>query len=112
MSAERYAPSRRPRWGTLALVALLHLAALAGLVRVFAPDFTAQTLATVGSLITVTITAPPEPEPEPLPIERNWYEHDEQWEDESDAQPEAPHAVEGIWERSIAWSEPNPDGNR
>lgn len=59
----RYASSRRPRWGTLALVALLHLAALAALVRVFAPDFTARAVAHAASLITVTVTAPPDPEP-------------------------------------------------
>ncbi len=64
-----YAPSRRPRWGTLLLVALLHLAALAALVRAFAPDFTAAVVEEAGSLISVTITAPPDPEtiPEPSP---------------------------------------------
>jgi protein TonB len=60
----RYTSSRRPRWGTLLLIGLLHLAALAGLVRVFAPDFSAQVVEQVTSLATVTITAPPEPEPE------------------------------------------------
>ena len=60
-----YAPSRRPRWGTLTLVVLLHLAALAGLVRVFAPQFTATAIEKAASLISVTITAPPEPEPLP-----------------------------------------------
>jgi protein TonB len=59
----RFASSRRPHWGTLALVALLHLAALAALVRVFAPDFTARAVAHTVSLVTVTITAPPDPEP-------------------------------------------------
>ena len=67
MPAEGYAPSRRPRWGTLALVGLLHLAALAGLVRVFAPQFTAEAIAAAGSLISVTITAPPDPVPAPEP---------------------------------------------
>lgn len=67
MAAERYAPSRRPRWGTLVLVVLLHLAALAALVRAFAPDFTAEAVEAAGSLISVTITAPPEPEPEAAP---------------------------------------------
>jgi protein TonB len=60
-----FAPRRRPRWGTLTLVVLLHLAALAGLVRVFAPDVTAGVIEEAGSLISVTITAPPEPEPAP-----------------------------------------------
>lgn len=63
--ATGFAPRRRPRWGTLALVALLHLAALAGLMRVFAPDFTARVVEDAGSLVSVTITAPPEPEPAP-----------------------------------------------
>jgi protein TonB len=62
-----YAPRRRIRWGTLILVALLHLAALVGLVRVFAPDFTARLVEDATSLVTVTISAPPEPEPLPSP---------------------------------------------
>lgn len=61
------APWRRPRWGTLALVILLHLAALAALMRAFAPDFTADAIERAASLVTVTITAPPEPEPTPAP---------------------------------------------
>jgi protein TonB len=59
----RYASRRRPRWGTLLLVFVLHLAALAGLVRVFAPNFTASVVQGATSLATVTITAPTEPEP-------------------------------------------------
>jgi protein TonB len=62
-----YAPPRRPRWGMLILVVLLHLAALAGLVRVFAPQFTADVIEEATSLVTVTITAPPEPEAAPSP---------------------------------------------
>ena len=60
-----YAPRRKLRWGTLVLVALLHVAALAGLMRVFAPQFTAEVVERATSLVTVTITAPPEPEPVP-----------------------------------------------
>lgn len=60
---------KRPRWGLLALIALLHLVALAGLMRVFAPTFTSEAIERVGSLVTVTVyTPPPEPEvrtPEP-----------------------------------------------
>ena len=65
MAANGYAPSRRPRWGTLTLVVLLHLAALAGLMRVFAPEFTADVIEGATSLVSVTITAPPELEPAP-----------------------------------------------
>jgi protein TonB len=67
MPAPGYAPRRRPRWGTLALVVLLHLAALAGLARVFAPDFTAEVLESATSLVSVTVTAPPEPAATPSP---------------------------------------------
>lgn len=62
----RYAPRRRPRWGTLTLVVLLHVAAFAALLRAFAPGFTSAALEKAGSLVTVTITAPePEPTAEP-----------------------------------------------
>jgi protein TonB len=57
----RYASRQRPRWGTLLLVVLLHLAALAALVRAFAPDFTAGVVERTASLVAVTITAPPDP---------------------------------------------------
>lgn len=71
-SATGYSPSRKPRWGTLALVGLLHLAVLAGLVQAFAPDFTAATIDRAASLVTVTITTPepetpPSPEASPVP---------------------------------------------
>jgi len=49
------------------LIGLLHVAALYGLARAFAPDFTAQAIEAASSLVTVTITAPPEPEPTPEP---------------------------------------------
>jgi protein TonB len=64
-SAAGYAPRKRPRWGTLALVVFLHLAAIAGLARAFAPDFTRAAIERATALVTVTITAPPEPAPEP-----------------------------------------------
>jgi protein TonB len=63
----RYASGRRPRWGTLLLVALLHLVVLAGLVRVFAPSLTSQIATSALSLASVTITVPAEPRPEPEP---------------------------------------------
>ncbi len=63
----RYAPFRQPRWGTLVLVVLLHLAVLAALVRVFAPTFGASVVERTAALITVTVTAPPDPQPSPTP---------------------------------------------
>jgi protein TonB len=62
-----YAARRRPRWGTLALIVLFHLAALVGLAQAFAPDFTSAAVRSARSLVTVTITVPPEPDPEPEP---------------------------------------------
>jgi protein TonB len=62
-----YRAPRRPRWGTLALVVAGHLIVGAGLIRAFAPQFPAQAIEAVGSLVTVTITAPPEPTPSPNP---------------------------------------------
>jgi protein TonB len=60
-----YRPRRRARWGTLALVVAGHLVVGAGLIRAFAPQFPAQAIDAVGSLVTVTITTPPEPTPAP-----------------------------------------------
>lgn len=57
-------PRRRPKWGTLALVVLLHLLAIIGLARAFAPNFTARMVEQAASVLTVTITTPSE---EPLP---------------------------------------------
>lgn len=54
----------RVRFSVIALVALLHILVLAGLVRAFAPDFTAKAVESVVATFTVTITAPPPP-PEP-----------------------------------------------
>lgn len=61
----RYQSRRQPRWGTLLLVVLLHLAVLAALVRVFAPSFTTSVVERATSLVTVTVTAPPDPDPAP-----------------------------------------------
>jgi protein TonB len=60
---------RRPRLGTLALVALLHVLAVYGLAKAFAPDFTGSVEREVMEAITVTVTTPPEelPDPEPEP---------------------------------------------
>lgn len=62
-------PPRRVKLGVIVLVAVLHLAAILALIRAFAPDFAAQTVATITRTLSVTITAPPPPEPmqEPVP---------------------------------------------
>jgi len=62
-----YRARRRPRWGTLMLVVAGHLLVGAALIRAFAPQFPAQAIEAVGSLVTVTITAPPEPTPSTEP---------------------------------------------
>lgn len=67
-AAFRLWPHRRPRWGTLALVALFHLLVIAGLLRVFAPDFTRQAARQVASvLVTVTTREAPAPAASPAP---------------------------------------------
>lgn len=58
---------RRPRWGLVALLFGLHVLAIIGLARAFAPDFTASVIERAGSLVTVTVTTPPPPEPPPEP---------------------------------------------
>ncbi|MCK0129355.1 TonB family protein [Erythrobacter sp. F6033] len=54
---------RRPRWWVIVLIVLLHIAALYGLGRALAPEFTGSIERTVVSAFTVTITAPPDPPP-------------------------------------------------
>jgi len=54
---------RRPSLPLLVAIVLLHLAALYGLARGLAPDFTAGVEAQVVSAFTVTVTAPPDPPP-------------------------------------------------
>jgi len=62
------AAPNRTRLGVILLVAALHLAAILGLIRAFAPDFTQQTVDRVLTTFTVTITAPPPlPPPRPAP---------------------------------------------
>lgn len=56
--------ARGTRLGVVVLVALLHVAALLGLIRAFAPDFTAQVTRTVLSTFSVTVVTPP-PAPQP-----------------------------------------------
>ena len=66
MSQADLSAPRRTRVGVFVLVAFLHVAALLGLLRAFAPDFTASAVEAVTSGFTVTITTPP-PSPSPSP---------------------------------------------
>ncbi len=59
--------SRKPRWRTLVLVGLLHIAALFGLARALAPEFTASVIEEATSLVSVTVYTPPPPESKPSP---------------------------------------------
>ena len=56
---------RRISWPLIAGLVALHIAALFGLARMFAPDLTAAVARDVVSAFTVTITAPPDPPPPP-----------------------------------------------
>lgn len=66
-SEQTYPARRRPRWGVLALVVLLHLLLFAGLLRAFAPGLTTAAVDAATSFVSVTITDRPEPEPEATP---------------------------------------------
>jgi len=57
------AQRKRLSWPLIAAIVVLHLAALYGLARALAPDFTATVERGVVSAFTVTITAPPDPPP-------------------------------------------------
>ena len=54
---------RRLSWPLIAGIVVLHVAALYGLARALAPDFTASVEREVLSTFAVTITAPPDPPP-------------------------------------------------
>lgn len=58
---------RRARYLVMALVAVIHVALVVGLIRVFAPNFVAQVTESVIATFNVTITAPPPPPPSPPP---------------------------------------------
>jgi len=69
-------PKRSTRLWTIVAVALLHVVAILGLIRAFAPDFTEAVVDRAIATFTVTVTAPaptptatPSPEPSPLPDE-------------------------------------------
>ncbi|WP_246021737.1 hypothetical protein [Alteraurantiacibacter aquimixticola] len=63
-----YNPRRRPRWWLVAVIVLGHLVLGALLMRLLAPDFTAEVIERASSQITVIITTPDEPENEPEPV--------------------------------------------
>jgi len=58
---------RGVRWPLVVGIVILHIAALYGLSRALAPEFTASIEEEVVSALTVTITAPDDPEPETPP---------------------------------------------
>ena len=66
-------PPRAARVGFVLLIVLLHLAAVYGLMRAFAPEFTASTVNEALSVFNVTVPPPepppppPQPKPEPQP---------------------------------------------
>ena len=64
-------PPPRTRLGVVVLVALLHLVAIAGLIRAFTPDIAAKVVASVLSTFNVTVITPPPPPPPPPPPSRS-----------------------------------------
>jgi len=64
---QRQHQRRRPSLPLLAGIAGLHILALYGLARAFAPDMTAKVQDSVVSAFMVTVTAPPPPPPENQP---------------------------------------------
>ncbi len=59
------ATRKRLNWKLIILIGLLHVAALAGLARLLAPEFTASVIETATSVVTVTVRTYEEPEVEP-----------------------------------------------
>lgn len=56
----------RPMRAAIAvLIVLLHVLAVGGLIRAFAPDFSAAVVENVREVLTVTVTSPPPPPPSP-----------------------------------------------
>lgn len=61
---------RRPRWGLIVLIVILHVLAILGLIRAFAPDFAGSVIEQASSLVSFNVEEPPpppEPAPEPSP---------------------------------------------
>ncbi|MXO89294.1 energy transducer TonB [Pontixanthobacter aquaemixtae] len=73
MSATKYSTiKRKPRVSTIIIIVLLHILAIYGLTRAFAPQAVESVERSIISAFTVTITAPeeaPPPEAEPIPDE-------------------------------------------
>lgn len=65
------AEKKRLNWKLIVLIVLLHIAALYGLARALAPDFTASVIEQATSMVTVTVSTyeeePPEVEPSMAP---------------------------------------------
>lgn len=61
MTRARFSPSRRPRWGVVLGVVVLHVALVLALVRAFAPELGARVADRVLGTVTVTVTTPPPP---------------------------------------------------
>lgn len=75
-----------PSWTTLVLVVALHVLAIVGLIRAFAPDLPAALVERAASLASVTIDLPPPPEPATVPEPSPVLE-------DGAAAPEAPRAT-------------------
>ncbi len=68
-AAADFSSPRRTRTLVIAVVALIHVAAIFGLIRAFAPGFSAQVAETVVATFTVTVSTPP-PKPPPPPAKQ------------------------------------------
>lgn len=58
---------KQTRWLVVALVAMIHVSVILGLIRAFAPDFSAKVTETVLATFNVTVVTPPTPKPPPPP---------------------------------------------
>lgn len=58
---------RETKWLTVAFVIVFHVAVILGLVRAFAPEFTAKVADQVLATFNVTVVTPPTPKPPPPP---------------------------------------------
>ena len=67
MARSGYRQRKKLNWKLIAAIVLLHVAALFGLARAFAPDFTASVIEEATSFVTVTVSTYEEPEPETSP---------------------------------------------